>query len=293
MQTTLYELPRRTSLSFRRENNTNPSYKINLLAYGGTQFRDETIAIEEIESFLNKAPVVWIDIEGIISADILSSLEQTLKIQPAHFNQILKNTIYPYYQASSHYHLTAYPQYLLNTGNQIATLVICRGTNFLLSIHDQPIDVIPEVQQLVRDNQHDIQSKSTDYLEYVLSNAAMQTCADLIESYGQHFQQFADNPKQIDTPAFDHLFDQVQRLNEQFVWPARYVNDESNFKAEWDDFDLTVNYVIDEMAHLETRLITLQQRHSRKIQQQQAFFLKIITGLLVAIVLLLLIIIIA
>lgn len=285
MLNSIFELPNLStqhhiSDELRVSPTAQPS-QIRVIAYGGAQFRDEQVEdVADIEHFLNKAPVVWIDVERLGTLEVLQWLKDKFNLNPIHLNSTWQTHLYPHYKHTPHYHVATYPQYELTDTPTIKNLTLLRGANFFLTLHDQPLAIIEQTQELIRHDEHAIQSKNVDYLEYVLAKLAVQTYANLAEYYQTALQDFADNPYKENLPRYWQVVHQVQRLSYEFPWMTRDMVDDSADKNHWDALDTMMSNLNDRFTALHQRGIALGQAYDQKIQVEQLLLLQRIAGII-------------
>lgn len=255
--------------------------QIRVIAYGGAQFRDEQVENgADIERFINKAPVVWIDVEGLGSVEVMQWLKDKFNLHPIHLNTALKVHLYPHYTPTTHYHVATYPQYQLTDTHTIENLTLLRGANFFLTLHDQPLAIIEQTRELIRHDEHAIQSKNVDYLEYVLATLATQTYTNLAEHYQTALQYFADNAYKENLPDYWQVVHQVQRLSYEFPWMMRDMVDDSADKPHWDAMDSLMSNLNERFTTLHQRAIALGQAYEQKIQVEQLLLLERMAGII-------------
>lgn len=294
MQTPIYEIPQSTYLDFRHKPQIQHSCQISVLAYGGAEFRDDRLEnVEEIEAYINKAPVVWIDIEGYLSPKMQVWLADYLNLHPAHLAQAMRHTIYSSYCQTPHYSFTVYPQYLLATSNEVADIAIFKGPNFLLSLHTKSLPAVDQLQQLVRSNEDNIQNRSHEYFYCLFARLILQNYADLIEHYQNYFQQLTPQSILDDKSLFGQASYHVRRLKDQFDTCVNFSSSSAEYRPYWDNLYIMIDALHNDLDNLVKWTEMLYQQQILKSQQQKLFFLKLITGLLAIIVAVLLILVIA
>ena len=293
MSKTIFELPRVTPHHHLPDEihilpDAHPS-KIWVLSYGGAQVRDEQVEhVEDIERFLNKAPVVWIDVEGLGTLEVLQWLQEQFNLHPIHLNTALFHNLYPSCAVSPHYHVASYPQYMLDSSSQIVNLVIYKGANFLLTLHDKNLAAIEQTRDFIRHNEQASQSKPPEYLEYVLATFALQTYTDLAEYYHHALQNVTENSRLGRQSEYWHIFYQVQRLSNEFPWITRDLPEGSPFKPYWDAVNEQMSNLHDSFYALEQWTKILSETYHQKIEARQLLFLQIIAGLLAILLILIL-----
>ena len=265
--------------------NAQPS-QIRVLAYGGAQVRDERVEnVEDIEHFLNKAPVVWIDVEGLGTLEVLQWLIDKFDIHPAHLYSSLPLNFYPSYTSANHYQFAIYPQYYLGDIQRVENLVIFRGVNFFLTLHDKPITGVSESREIILKDKYTSQQKGMEYLQYLLTLFTVRTYENLVENYRKELQRFADNPRPTLLPEFWRAYQQVQHFDNKFPWLIlpRIPEEKQNKEMQpyWDDivdrYDIVRQQTIVMLVEWSKLLLQISEQN---IRARQLLFLQIIAGLL-------------
>lgn len=179
----------------------------------------------ELNEFLQKWPVVWVDVVGLGSEDTLRSLAQIFRIHPlaledvVHVHQRAKVDTYENYQ----YIVLRIPDRSKEHLTEQFSLLL--GKNFLVTFQERPGDCFDIIRAGIRQERSAArQDVHPDYLAYRLIDASIDAYFPIIEKIGDHLDRLDEPDTVNDTQAALAELHVVRRellMLRRAVWPLR------------------------------------------------------------------------
>jgi magnesium transporter len=199
---------------------------IRVMAYDKDRVVEQKIEDpRELNEFLQKWPVVWVDVVGLGSEDTLRSLAQIFRIHPlaledvVHVHQRAKVDTYENYQ----YIVLRIPDRSKEHLTEQFSLLL--GKNFLVTFQERPGDCFDIIRAGIRQERSAArQDVHPDYLAYRLIDASIDAYFPIIEKIGDHLDRLDEPDTVNDTQAALAELHVVRRellMLRRAVWPLR------------------------------------------------------------------------
>ena len=203
-----------------------PAPVIRVTGYGPESYEQKSISeLNEIESFLKKWPVTWINVDGLGSEIILRKFGTMFNLHPLALEDVVnlrqrskvddyKTTLY-----------TAMRMLSVSdgrlTGEQISFFL---GKNFVLTFQEAEGDCFDPVRNRIRNQAGRIRSAGADYLLYALIDAIIDAYFPVLETYDLRLEELENEVLGTpDTSTRTRLFNikhDLTRLR-RTLWPVR------------------------------------------------------------------------
>lgn len=200
--------------------------EIRLIAYGPAGFVEERLRDpEQIPPYLERYPVVWVDVDGLGNADAITRLGKVFNLHPLSLEDVVNVHQRP--------KVEAYPGYLFI----VAVMVCCSptleqeqfslfcGQNFVLTFQERPGgDSFEPVRQRLRAGRGLHRESGPDYLTYSLLDAVVDAYFPVLERYSERLEKLEEevlsHPHQrLVRDIHDAKHDLLLML--RLVWPLR------------------------------------------------------------------------
>jgi len=203
-----------------------PRPTITIMAYGPDKLSEHPLTkVEEIKSYLNQWPVVWINVDGLGDAGVLQqlgdlfhlhrlALEDVVNVhQRAKVDQFQEQLFIVARMVTAVPHLES---------EQVSMFV---GKNFVLTFQEGgPGDSFEPVRQRIRDGRGKIRETGADYLMYSLLDAIIDAYFPVLELYGERVDELEDAVlllRQRDTLNRIHTVKTDLLTLRRAIWPLR------------------------------------------------------------------------
>jgi magnesium transporter len=199
---------------------------VRVMAYDKDRVVEEPINTPtDLQEFLNKWPVVWVDVIGLGTEETLRSLAKLFHIHPL----ALEDVVHVYQRAK----VESYDEHLYvvlripDPSNEQLTeqFSIFLGKNYVLTFQERSGDSFDLVRNGLRyEKSVTRQSVRPDYLAYRLIDASIDAYFPVLEAVGDHLDQLDDPDDMKNTAkAFAELH-AVRRellMLRRAIWPVR------------------------------------------------------------------------
>jgi magnesium transporter len=199
---------------------------IRVMAYDKDRCLEEKIDDpRQLNEMLQSWPVLWIDVVGLGSEEILRGLGQAFQIHPL----ALEDVVHSHQRAK----VDAYDGYLFivlripDTSNEQLTeqFSMFLGKNYVLTFQERPGDCFDLIRAAIRQEQSTTRRDIyPDYLAYRLIDASIDGYFPVLESVGDHLDKL-DDPEQVDgaPTAFNdlHVVRRELLMLRRAIWPLR------------------------------------------------------------------------
>lgn len=204
----------------------SPRPVMRVLAYGSDDAVERSIDHpKQVLDFLDRWPVVWIDVEGLGDAEIIRALGELLGLHRLALEDVLN-----VHQRSK---LEQYPGYyfivahMARLGERVETeqLSLFLGKNFVLTFQEgKPGDSLEPIRERIRNQHSRIRETGLDYLAYALLDAVVDGYFPILERYGEQLESLEDEI--VTRPSGDivariHEIRRTLLILRRAIWPQR------------------------------------------------------------------------
>lgn len=201
---------------------------ITVIAYSEEEFIEEKVAsVSDLPAYLKKWPVIWINIDGLGSIDVISALGQMFGLHPLALEDV-SNT---HHRAKiedyeSYLFIVTHMVRILKETLDTEQLSMFVGKNYVLTLQERNDgDVLDPVRERLRRGKgRMIRKVGADYLAYSLLDATVDGYFPVLEYLGDTINDLED--RVIDKPdrpviAETHRIKRDLRTLRQAMWPLR------------------------------------------------------------------------
>lgn len=180
-----------------------PLSQVTYVAYDGTRLVEEAVAdLTAIEANFGKWPVLWVNVEGLGSPDIIKRLGEIFSIHPLAMEDIIHlHQRAKFEQYDENFFLVAHmiegkagnPSNLV-TQEMVATEQISMyvGSNFVVTFQEGPVDATKPVLDRLRKGRGLLRSRGSDYLTYAIIDSIIDAYYPVLEAFGERMEVIED-----------------------------------------------------------------------------------------------------
>lgn len=242
-----------------------PHPVIRILAYGPEEVVEHEITEPgRVRDFLNKWPVLWVDVEGLGDVETIRTLGEVFGLHRLALEDVLSVHQRPKIEQYGEYYFIVTRMVRLGEHLETEQLSLFLGKNFILTFQEGwPGDCLDLIRERIRQKGGRIREVGLDYLAYALLDAIVDCYFPILEEYGERLEAFEDEiltRPYGDTVARIHEIKRNLLTLRRAIWPQR----ETFNTLLRDELPLVTNetrlYLRDCYDHV-TQLIDLIETH--------------------------------
>ena len=207
-------------------NPESPKPKLCVIAYNAEDFIErELSSAEEIQQYISKWPVVWVNIDGLGDEATLRRVADIFNLHHLTLEDIVN-----VYQRPK---VEPYPDYLYFVfrdarleGDRldVEQMSLIVGERWVITLQEHAGDSFDQVRHRLRRNRGNIRAKAADHLCYALLDAIIDAQFPLLESYGNRLEDIEDqvlsNPTRDAVAGLFEIKRELLHLR-RAIWPQR------------------------------------------------------------------------
>ena len=180
-----------------------PQSQVSYVAYDGDELQEEIVTdLVAIEANLGKWPVLWVNVEGLGSPEIIKRLGEIFNIHPLAMEDIIHlHQRAKFEQYDENFFLVAHmiegkasaPNHLASqeivATEQISMYV---GSNFVVTFQEGPVDATKPVLDRLRKGRGLLRSRGSDYLTYAIIDSIIDAYYPVLEVFGERLEVIED-----------------------------------------------------------------------------------------------------
>jgi magnesium transporter len=204
----------------------SPHPTIRILAYGPDDLIEQEVNNpQQVRNFLDKWPVLWVDVEGLGHAETISELGEIFAIHRLALEDVLNVHQRPKVEPYGDYHFIVTRMARFNGRVETEQLTLFLGENFVLTFQEgQPGDCLEMIRERIRQRRGRIREAGLDYLAYALLDAVVDGYFPILEEYGERLETLEDEivtQPSSDTVARIHEIRRDLLTVRRAMWPQR------------------------------------------------------------------------
>jgi magnesium transporter len=170
-----------------------PKSEVTFVAYDEDRFIKGVVEdTAELEAQIGKWPVLWVNVEGLGSPEILSQLQRIFEIHPLAMEDIVsvhQRSKYETYDENFFLivHMLEAREELIT--EQVALYV---GKGFVLTFQEGPIDATTPVLDRLEKGQGRLRRLGPDYLAYAIIDSVIDCYYPILEEFGERLENIED-----------------------------------------------------------------------------------------------------
>ncbi len=203
-----------------------PPPVMTVVAYGPTELVEKEIkSPNEIDAFLEKYPVTWVNVDGLGDASVVKEIGQMFK-----FHNLALEDVMTFHQRAKvevyddQYYIVAHMLKWIDDEIKVEQLNIFLGKNFVVTFQDGPIDCMDPARERIRKGTGKLRSSGPDYLAYSLLDTVIDSYFPILENYGDSLE---DLEEQIIEKPSRSVIGKIHKIKRDLlilrrsIWPLR------------------------------------------------------------------------
>ncbi len=200
---------------------------MHAMAYGPDGYVEQGIETpDDIKPLMEKWPVVWVNIDGLGSKDVIEKLRELFNLHPLALEDVMNAYQRP--KAEEYGDIAFLIMHMARINDKrlvIEQMSVFMGRNFVLTFQDRPGDCLnPLRERIRRGTGRQIRSAGTDYLTYSLLDSVVDSYFPVLEHYGEWIDRLEDEvifkPVRATIERIHLIKRKLNRLRHA-IWPMR------------------------------------------------------------------------
>ncbi len=198
---------------------------IHILAYDPHSYTEKRIeTVEEINDYLGKWPVIWINVDGLGDAEVLQRIGQIFDIHRLALEDVAnvhqRSKVEPF--DNQIYIVTRGVEMEEKLETEQISLIL--GRNYVITFQERAGDCFDPIRERIRNKEGRIRKAGADYLTYVLLDINLDHYFPILEKLGERLEDLEDEvlarPDKT-TIARIHAIKRELIALRRSVWPQR------------------------------------------------------------------------
>ncbi|HEY4311194.1 MAG TPA: magnesium/cobalt transporter CorA [Pirellulales bacterium] len=203
----------------------SPPPVVHVIAYGPDQFLEKRVTdCQQVGELINKAPVTWINVEGLGDANTIRSIGELFHLHALALEDVVNTHQRPKAEQYQGFLFIVARMAELKERLETEQVSMFLGANFVVTFLEDPGDAFDSVRQHLRNAQGRVRSSNAGYLAYCLLDAIVDGYFPVVETYGERLDEIEDEvvraPSRA-TIAWAHQVKRELRSLRRAVWPLR------------------------------------------------------------------------
>lgn len=199
--------------------------KIDIIAYGPGGIVEKEIADpEEVQSYIGKWPVVWVNVEGLGSANVVKRIGEIFSIHNLALEDVLN--VHERAKIERYGDDLFLVMHMMEVNDHLESeqLSVFSGKQFVVTFQEGPIDTLDPARERIRRGQGHIRQLGSDYLLYSIIDSVLDNYFPILEVYAEQLDKLEDEI--ISKPTTEvagnvHLVKRELLTLRRSVWPLR------------------------------------------------------------------------
>ena len=175
-----------------------PTPVLRVMAYRSDEYTEAEVQVDELPGYLEDWPVVWVNVDGLGDADVLTRLGEIFSLHRLALEDVVNLGQRPKVEAYDEdlFIVARTPDTSTASGEQLTLLL---GPGFVLSFQESAGDYFEGIRERIRHGKGKIRKSGPDYLAYTLLDAVIDSyfpvldgIAELLEAVEQDVLETPD-----------------------------------------------------------------------------------------------------
>ncbi len=202
-----------------------PEPIVRAIKYNQQQYSEHEIkSAQEVSDLLSGTDVVWVDVDGLGNAMIITQLGEAFGLHPLSLEDVVNVHQRPKLESYGKYLFVIARAQSRISSLETEQIAIFLGLNWVVTFHQRDVDCLDSVYQHIRSAKGKIRSFGADYLMYAVLDAVIDGYFPALERYGERLDALDD---EISSQAEGNMINQIHNVRSELltlrrsVWPLR------------------------------------------------------------------------
>ncbi|MBL8746012.1 MAG: magnesium/cobalt transporter CorA [Phycisphaerae bacterium] len=202
-----------------------PAPVIRAIAYGPSEWIEQPLAsVADAEPLLSKYPVVWLNIDGLGDAGVITDFGKRFGLHPLALEDVVNTHQRPKVEAYDQHLFFVARELMLRDRLETDQLSLFLGRNFVLSFQEYAGDCFDPVRARLRDGAGRFRTRGPDFLVYALLDAVIDSYFPIVEQLGESLEAIEERilsePRQADVARLHDIKRDLFQIR-RAAWPLR------------------------------------------------------------------------
>jgi magnesium transporter len=173
--------------------NALPSH-LSVIAYGPQDHMEaKEVRPQELRELLGRWPVLWVNVDGLGSAEVLMELGEVFGIHRLALEDVVNVPQRPKIEEYGEHLFVVARMVLMAEKLEFEQVSIYFGRNFVLTFHEGRLqDCLDPVRERIRKSIYRIRGAGPDYLMYAVLDSIIDGYFPILEEYGEQLEELED-----------------------------------------------------------------------------------------------------
>ncbi len=199
---------------------------IRVMGYGPEGMEEHQLdSAAEVEDYLNKWPVLWINVDGLGDVETVRKLGELFDLHRLALEDVINVHQRPKVEQYDE-RLFVVLRMIHHAGGVLATeqVSLFLGNGFVITFQEHQGDSFDPVRNRIRQGKGQIRKRGSDYLTYALTDAVIDHYFPVLETYSDHLEGLED--RVFDGPD-ENLVREIHAVKKDLtilrraIWPKR------------------------------------------------------------------------
>ncbi len=162
---------------------------IRLIGYGPDDLEEHDVAnIDDLESLIDKWPVIWINVDGLADLDLIKRLGEIFGLHRLALEDVVNLHQRPKVEDYESHVFIVSAMIHAEKGPFTEQVSLFLADRVLLTFQERPGDCFDPVRERLRKHRGQIRERGVDYLAYALLDAVIDGYFPVLEAYGERLE---------------------------------------------------------------------------------------------------------
>jgi len=204
-----------------------PRPRMTVIAYSGDDFvEQEIIEVSELQNYLGKWRVLWLNIEGPGNVGVVQELGELFGLHRLSLEDVLATHQRPKFEQYEHYYFIVARMLELSARIHSEQLSLFLGQNFVLTFQEFPGDCFGPIRERIFKGVGRIRVEGSDYLAYSILDAVVDSYFPVLEELTDRLDEVEEeiiNAPKADVVTRIHGIKRDLLVFRRVTWPLRDV----------------------------------------------------------------------
>lgn len=202
-----------------------PKPRLQVIAYGPEELTErEDIQVSDISALRAKAPVIWVNVDGLGDEAILRQLGELFDLHRLALEDVVNVHQRPKVERYGEVYFIVVRMPRGSDPLETEQVSLFLGKGFVLTFQEQVGDCLDPVRQRIRQKGPRLRNGGADYLAYALIDALTDAYFPLLEHYAEILERIEDDvlqhPEQTTISRLHQAKRDLMSLRRE-IWPLR------------------------------------------------------------------------